>query len=320
MRIGLATCVPGPSVRWAYGVSQKCAAVASLGAVAVVWGSTFPLAKIVLRHLPPFQYLGLRFALAALLLLPLAWPDLRRLSGRGLRAGVTTGGVLFFAYALQTLGLERTTASKAGLITGLNVVIVPLLLCAWARRVPDLLTAAGVTTAACGLWLLSWQGEAPGGGDGLVLGCAVALALHLIAVGRFAGALPPAGFATLQLGTVAVLGGGVGLLAEPRPGALPLPAAGAVAFMAVGATLVAYLAQSWAQRVISPTRTGLVFALEPVAAVGFGVLWLGETLGLRQGAGAAAILAGVVMGEAAASRDAVTARLEISARTPAELF
>ncbi len=96
----------------------------------------------------------------------------------------------------------------------------------------------------------------------------------------------------------------MGLLAEPRPGALPAPVAGAVAFMAVGATLVAYLAQSWAQRVVSPTRTGLVFALEPMAAVGFGVLWLGETLGLRQGAGAAAILAGVVMGEAAASRGA----------------
>jgi len=280
------------------------AADASLAGVAVIWGATFPLGKIVLRHLPPFQYLGLRFALAALLLLPLARRDLARLRRAGVARGLLTGAVLFCAYALQTVGLAQTSASKAGLITGLNVVIVPLLLLPWLRRLPDPLTASGIVAAACGLWLLSWQGERFGSGDTLVLGCAVAIALHLILVGRFAAALPPAGFAFVQIATVAALAGAVGLATEPHPAALPPAVAGAVAFMAVGATQAAYLTQSWAQRIVSPARTGLLFALEPVAAVAFGVVWLGEALAPRQGVGAAAILAGVVMGELGRQRAA----------------
>jgi drug/metabolite transporter (DMT)-like permease len=278
-------------------LTLRMAADASLIGVAVIWGSTFPLAKIVLRSLGPFQYLGLRFAIAGALLLPLAHRDLRRLRGGELRRGLLTGAVLFAAYALQTLGLEQTTASKAGLITGLNVVIVPVLLFCWVRRLPNVLTAGGIALAAGGLWLLSWRGERVSAGDALVLGCAVALALHLILVGRFTPSLPPAAFALLQLSTVAVLGGAAGMAWEAPPARVPSGTVAAVVFMAVGATLAAYLAQSWAQRFVSATRTGLLFAVEPVAAVAFSVAWLGESLGARQAAGAAMILAGVVLGE-----------------------
>lgn len=274
----------------------RLAAGASLVGVAVIWGATFPLGKIVLRVLPPFQYLGLRFALAAVLLLPVAWRDLRLLRGERVWRGLAAGAVLFCAYALQTVGLRQTTASNAGLITGLNVVIVPLLLLVGARRLPDGPTAAGVVMATCGLWLLSWQGGRLGRGDALVLGCAVAIALHLIVVGRFTPTMPPAGFALLQIATVAVFAGSLGLLTEPRAGFVPPGVLGAVAFMAAGATFAAYLAQTWAQRLISPTHTGLLFSAEPVAAVAFGVIWLGDPLGPRQGAGAAVILAGIAMG------------------------
>ncbi|HXX36631.1 MAG TPA: DMT family transporter, partial [bacterium] len=255
---------------------------AALIGVAVIWGVTFPLAKIVLQYLGAFQYLGLRFAIASLLLLPVARRDLMRFRGVDVSRGVLTGAVLFAAYALQTLGLERTTASNAGLITGLNVVLVPVLLLAWLGRVPSLPTAAGVVLAGAGLWLLAWQGARLGAGDALVLGCAVALALHLILVGRFAARLPAAGFAFLQVATVAVLGGAVAVAGQSRMRGVPAGPAAAVVFMAVGATLVAYLVQSWAQRTVSPTRTGLLFSVEPVAAVGFSVAWLGEALGLRQ--------------------------------------
>jgi len=280
----------------------RFAAGASLAGVAVVWGATFPIAKVVLRFLPPFQYLGLRFTLAALLLLPLSWNDLRMMPARHVRAGCLTGLVLFGAYALQTLGLQHTTAGKAGLITGLNVVIVPLLLLVWIRRVPDVLTQAGITVAASGLWLLSWHGGSLSPGDALVAGCAVALALHLILVGRWATAVPPAGFAVLQVGTVALLAVLAGLLFEPRPVRVPAGVGWAIVFMAVAATLAAYLTQSWAQRTVSPVRTGLLFTMEPVAAVGFGALWLGEGFSPRQAVGAAAILAGVACGEISGRR------------------
>lgn len=281
----------------------RIAAALSLAAVAVVWGATFPLGKLVLRHFGPFQYLALRFGLAALLMAPLAWRDRGRLGAAGLRAGLLAGAVLFAGYALQTVGLRLTSASHAGLITGLNVVIIPLMLLVWRRRAPGGALGAAVLLAVAGLWLLLWQGGGLGAGDALVLGCAAALALQAILVGRVARAVPAAAFACVQVAAVAVLAGLWAAAGEPAPGAVPLSAGAAIAFMAVAATLGAYVAQAWAQRVVSPTRTGLLFAIEPVAAVGFGVAWLGEPLGARQAAGGGLILLSVVIGEL--RRDAI---------------
>lgn len=275
----------------------RVAADLSLAAVAVVWGATFPLGKIVLRDLGPFQYLALRFGLAALLLAPLAWRERGRLTGEGVRAGLLAGAVLFAGAALQTVGLRSTTASNAGLITGLNVVMIPLMLLVWRRRAPNRTLAAAVLLAVAGLWLLLWQGGRLGTGDALVLGCAAALALQAIIVGQVARVVPAAAFACVQVATVAVLTGSCAAIVEPAPAALPGQAVGAIVFMAVTATFGAYIAQAWAQRVVSPTRTGLLFAIEPVAAVGFGVAWLGEPLGARQALGAALILLSVVIGE-----------------------
>jgi drug/metabolite transporter (DMT)-like permease len=311
---------PGPAARPR---AIRAAADLSLASVAIVWGATFPLGKLVLYHLGPFQYLGLRFGLAALLMAPFAWRERARADGAGLRAGVLSGAVLFAGYALQTAGLRYTTAGHAGLITGLNVVIIPLILLVWRRRPevppaggpaeagrrrrPDAVVGAAVLLSVAGLWLLLGPGAsaaAPAGaagrmaaGDALVLGCAFALALQAVIVGRVARAVPAAPFACVQIATVAVLAGGAALAVEPRPGPAPVSVARAIAFMAVAATLGAYVAQAWAQRVVPATRTGLLFALEPVAAVVFGAVWLGEALGPRQAAGAAAILAGVLLGE-----------------------
>ena len=275
----------------------RVAAALSLAGVAVVWGTTFPLGKLVLRHLGPFQYLALRFGLAALLMAPLAWRDRGRLNAPGLRAAVLAGAVLFAGYGLQTVGLLWTTASHAGLITGLNVLMIPLMLLAWRRRAPGAALGAAVLLAAAGLWLLLWQGGRLGGGDLLVLGCAACLALQVLIVGRVARDVPAAPFTLVQLAAVAALSGVWALAGEPAAAAVPMAVATAIVFMAVAATLGAYAAQAWAQRVVSPTQTGLLFALEPVAAVGFGVAWLGESLGARQIAGAVLILAGVVLGE-----------------------
>lgn len=279
----------------AHSTLERVGADAVLAAVAVVWGTTFPLGKVVLRHLGPFQYLALRFGLAAALMAPLAWRDRRRLGPAGLRAALAAGGVLFAGYALQTLGLRTTTASNAGLITGLNVLFIPLILLARDRRLPAPPLAAGVGLAVLGLWLLLYRGQRLGAGDVLVLGCAAALAVQAIVVGHVARAVPAAAFACVQVAAVSVLAAAAAALFDPRPEAVPPFAAGAIVFMAVAATLGAYAAQTWAQRIVSPTRTGLLFALEPVAAVAFGVAWLGESLGPRQAAGAAAILLGVVL-------------------------
>jgi drug/metabolite transporter (DMT)-like permease len=281
----------------------RIAADLSLAAVAVVWGTTFPLGKLVLRHLGPFQYLALRFGLAAVLMAPLAWRERGRLTLDGMRAGLLAGAALFAGYALQTVGLRSTTAGNAGLITGLNVVMIPLMLLVWRRRAPSRTLAAAVLLAVAGLWLLLWQGGRLGAGDALVLGCAAALALQVIIVGQAAASVPAAAFACVQIATVAALAGAWAVAAEPAPAAVPAAVGGAIVFMAVAATLGAYVVQAWVQRIVSPTRTGLWFAIEPVAAVGFGVAWLGEPFGPRQAAGAAAILLSVVIGELGRDRE-----------------
>jgi len=290
---GMPTFVAAP----AHSTVERVGADAALAVVALVWGATFPLGKLVLRHLGPFQYLALRFGLAAALMAPLAWRDRRRLGSAGLRAALAAGAVLFAGYALQTLCLRATTASNAGLITGLNVLFIPLILLARDRRLPPPPLAAGVGLAVLGLWLLLYRGQRLGGGDVLVLGCAAALAVQAIVVGHVARAVPPAAFACVQVAAVSVLAAAAAALFEARPDAVPPSASGAIVFMAVAATLGAYAAQTWAQRIVSPTRTGLLFALEPVAAVALGVAWLGESLGPRQVAGAAAILLGVVLSQ-----------------------
>jgi drug/metabolite transporter (DMT)-like permease len=289
--------MPSFVVAPAHSTLERLGADAALAAVAVVWGATFPLGKLVLRHLGPFQYLALRFGLAAAIMAPLAWRDRRRLGSAGLRAALAAGAVLFAAYALQTLGLRTTTASNAGLITGLNVLFIPLILLARDRRLPAPPLAAGVGLAVLGLWLLLYRGQRLGSGDVLVLGCAAALAVQAIVVGYVARAVPAAAFVFVQVAAVSVLAAAAAALFEARPDAVPASAAGAIVFMAVAATLGAYVAQTWAQRIVSPTRTGLFFALEPVAAVAFGVAWLGESLGPRQAVGAAAILLGVALSE-----------------------
>jgi drug/metabolite transporter (DMT)-like permease len=296
--------LPSPNLRTmpALAVSANSALVrvaadAALAAVAIVWGATFPLGKLVLRHLGPFQYLALRFGLAAALMAPLAWRDRHRLGAAGLRAGLLAGAVLFCGYGLQTVGLRETTASNAGLITGLNVLFIPLILLAWQRRLPNAALGTGVVLAVLGLWLLLYRGRPLGRGDALVLGCAVALAVQAIIVGQVARAVPAAAFTCVQVAAVSVFAGASAALFETRAIAVPAPAGAAIVFMAVAATFGAYAAQTWAQRIVSPTRTGLLFALEPVAAVAFGVAWLGESLGPRQAAGAAAILLGVAISE-----------------------
>src|SRR5205807_1820481 len=232
------------------------AADASLAGVAMVWGATFPLGKLVLRHLGPFQYLALRFAAAAALMVPLAWRERGRLRPAGVRAGVLAGVLLFAGAALQTVGLQYTTAGNAGLITGLNVLIIPLILLVWQRRLPTGALAAGVGLAAAGLGLLLWQGERIGGGDALVLGCAFALALQTIVVGRVASSVPAAPFACVQVAVVALLAAGPGFGLEPRPAAVPAGAIAAILFMALTATLGPYIAQAWAQRLAAPPRPG----------------------------------------------------------------
>ena len=286
--------------------TRRLAADAALLAVAAAWGLTFPLGKIVLTVLPPFTYLTVRFALAAIVLLSLTPMRGERSAAKPLHSGplwtqaLAVGVVFFFGYAFQVLGLRMTTASQAGFITGMSVIMVPVISGLWLRRAPRPLVLAGIAAATIGLGLLALEGPlAVRIGDLLVLACAVCFAVHIVLVGRLAPALDHRVFAVAQAIPVAVLGA-IAALTE-HPGAAIASASpaiwAAIAFMAVTASAGALLVQSWAQRFTTPSHTGLMFTLEPVAAALLAYWLLGEVLTGRQAVGAALIVAGIVTAE-----------------------
>ncbi|MFQ6059052.1 MAG: DMT family transporter, partial [Anaerolineae bacterium] len=193
-----------------------------------------------------------------------------------------------------------TTASKAGFITGLSVVIVPL--AAWLilgrRPAPNAL--AGVILATVGLALLSLQmGEslAVGWGDLLVLACAFSFALHIVAIGAFAPRMDPLALATVQIGVVALVSGALALTVEGGWSGFSSLVWFAALFTGLLATSLAFAVQTTAQVFTTPTHTALIFATEPVFAALFGALLAGERLAGRALLGCGLILAGMLLAE-----------------------
>ena len=266
------------------------AAVAWLIAVCLVWGVSFVAVKAALAFATPMVLLGLRLALAGA-------PVLGTLRGapRAEWIGGSVLGLLFWVgFAFQTAGLHYTTPSRSAFITILSTPLVPLVQLAVFRSVPRLLTLVGVALGVAGTWLLT----APGGGAGLnrgdllTLGCALAFAGQMVAAGHFAPRISASRLVALEL----LVGAACSLVFAPVlevPRLDPAPEfLGLLGFLAVGG-LWSFRMQLRAQQVLTPSRTALVFCLEPVFAALASYLLLGETLGPGQLLGGALILGAV---------------------------
>ena len=269
----------------------------ALVGVAVVWGGTFIMVKDAVAGYPLYSFLGWRFAIAVVAFVAIFPKAVRRLSWGTLWVGVLAGALLTAGYVFQTWGLQSTSASKAAFITGMVVVITPILQALVLRRPPRVVTVAGVGLAVAGLWLLS--GDTGGGwniGDTRVLACAFAYATHMILLGSRGHDHDPAELTLVQLLTVAIVCGAIALATEPL--SVPSGASLWIALLITGvlASAVAFWVQTVAQRYISPTKTALILICEPAFGGLFG--WLaGEALGARGLAGAALILGGMITAE-----------------------
>jgi drug/metabolite transporter (DMT)-like permease len=284
---------------------QHWRAEASIAMVAFIWGATFVVVKEALNDASTLVFLALRFSMAAAILAAALWSRLRRpaeagTANREISGGLLCGALLFLGYALQTAGLRLTTASKSAFITGLYVVLVPLLGSAVHRVVPRLAEAVAVVLALAGTALISTTGLdfRLGAGDLLTAGCAVAFAAHILAVAHFTKHVSYERLSLYQVAAVAVLSGlavAVGL-ETPRV-TLTKGLLLALATTAVLATALCFLLYTWAQKHTSATRSALIFALEPVFA-GLVAWWVaGESWTGRSLAGAGLILGGIVLSE-----------------------
>jgi drug/metabolite transporter (DMT)-like permease len=294
-------------------MSQSTLAHLLLVAVVFVWGATFVLIKDALRDVSPLLFVLLRMGLAAAALSVVYRGELRRIDRASLASGALVGVCLGTGYAFQTSGLRLTTPSKSAFLTGLVVVIVPLLSLFPALRAPGAhrprwTAGLGAGLAFAGLLLLTVPAADPltaaslfsgfGRGELLTLGCAFAYALHMLALAHAAPRLPYRQLAVVQV-TVAALTVAVALpFFEPHSFLRPtLTVWIAVAIAALLATAAAFTIQSWAQQFLPATHTAVILTLEPVFAWLTSFLILGERLGLRPGGGALLILAGIALTE-----------------------
>ncbi len=262
---------------------------------AAIWGFAFVAQRAGMEHVGPLLFNGVRFALGAAVLVPVWWWRGHRRDGPGtLRAGILVGIVLFAAAALQQAGLVYTTAGRAGFITGLYVVLVPVVAVAWGRRV-GAPAWAGVSLATIGLYLLSVDASfGIGLGDMLVLVSAFGWTCHVLLVDRFTSRIDAIFFALVQFTVCSVLSFGAALVFERgHPvdlGAATIP----VLYGGVMSVGVAYTLQVLGQRAAAPTAAALLLSTESVFAAFGGWVLLGETLDRRAIVGCAFMLAGVV--------------------------
>lgn len=276
--------------------ARRWEAEAALLGNSLIWGTTFVLVKAALENVSPLLFLLLRFGLAAAILAAIYGRRFERASlGPGLFAGV----FLFLGYFLQTAGLQFTTPSKSAFFTSLSIPLVPLLGALVYRLKPRAIELAGVAIATGGMLLMTVQGLSLrfGKGDLLSLGCAAAFAAHIVTVGHYSGRSNFQTIAVMQIVTAAALCGLSFRWAEPVrvhwTGGVLL----AVVITGVFATALAFSVQAWAQQYTAPTRTALIYTLEPVFAWATSRIWMGERLPWTTAAGAMLIVCGVLLVE-----------------------
>ncbi len=266
----------------------------ALVGVTAVWGYTFLAVKDAVASMPVMDFLAWRFLLASIVMIALRPTCLRNVTRLELLRGLGLGTVLGLGYIAQTYGLRYTSAAISGFITGMFVVLTPVMSWALLHRKTSRRTWLLVALATVGLALLSLRGWSVGIGEMLTLGCAVFFAIHIAFLGEWSPQYDPYAFSLLQIGAVAVIS-----LVAATPGGIAVPPNaevwGAIGITGVLATAVAFFVQTWAQSLVSATRAAVVMTMEPVFAGLFAVVIGGNQLTVRTLGGAACILAAMLI-------------------------
>jgi drug/metabolite transporter (DMT)-like permease len=281
---------------------------------AFAWGTTFVVQRTAMDHLGPFTYSGFRFLLGALFLLPFALFRYRKrgaiilrnrnLTGKWLPLGASllTGFLVFLGINFQQIGLVSSTAGKGGFITGLYVIIVPMLAALFGYR-----AGAGVWTggalAVIGLYLLSvTEGMVLAPGDGWILACAFVWALQVLSMGWLSPQIDSFILAFGQAFVCALLSICIGFLTEE----ISLAAISATAFdLAYGGIVsvgLGFTFQVAGQKHAQASHAAIIMQFEAVFAVVAGWFFLGETLGAKAILGCLLMLAGMLVSQLLTSR------------------
>jgi drug/metabolite transporter (DMT)-like permease len=266
--------------------------------VTLCWGSTFPLLKSVAADLNGFEISAFRFLLAALCVLPFlikaprhAWVD-----------GAILGGIALVSYVTQAYGLQHISSNRSAFITSLNVLMVPFLGLVFGGRLSWLVLLAACIAVA-GIGLMSWESGGNVAGDGATVVCALAYAAYVVALSRCSGKHEAKYLAATQIAVMAAVAIAWILFQSARDGGMADLAARAqphfmtLLYLGVVATAGMLFLQALAQRNVSADKAAVIYTMEPVFAAVFAWLWLNEMLGWRGLAGAALVVAALIISE-----------------------
>ena len=279
-------------------MDKKITAQIGLLFVTIIWGLTFVLVKAALNDAQPFSFSALRFGLATLITFLIVNKNIITITKNEIIGGILCGFLLFLGYAFQNFGLMNTTATKSAFITSISVLIVPFILVAMDIQKVKLRIWHAVVLATLGLYLLILPGGGINIGDVITFGCAVSFALHIIAQDNYLKKeirlLP---FICIQLAFVTLISFIHAQVFEPEAIIWSTRLTYAIIITGIFATLIALLIMVWAQKILNPSETALIFAMEPVAATLFAMVFAGEILGLLGWIGGGFVCLAVVYGK-----------------------
>ncbi|MEO7372363.1 MAG: DMT family transporter [Terrimesophilobacter sp.] len=271
-------------------------AVWSLVAVTAMWGGSFVIMKPAIAQQPFFDFLAIRFTIAALIMLAVKPKVVLALKGRILAIGASLGVVLGLAYVTQTVALEMTTAAITGFLTGTYVVLTPVFGWLIFRRRIGGRVAIGAVLALIGLGLISITGVSIEVGQLWGIACAVLFALHIVGLGRFSPGLDSYALTFVQLCAVGVVCW-VGALPDGYQGPPTWDVWVAVLFTAVFATVFGFFVQTWAQARMEASRVAIILTLEVVFTALISVGVGQEVLALKTVIGGLFMIAAMVIVE-----------------------
>ncbi len=251
----------------------------------VIWGSTFPVQKIAIGNVSPLAYNSVRFAIASVIAF-LIW-------GKGeWRRGSLLGIILALSYASQTAGLKLTTASKNGFFTSLYIVLVPFVSWVIEGIKPRYNHLIGAVLAFFGSYMLSGGVKGFNFGDFLSTLCGIGFAFHVVLITKFSKEVRETDLLTPQFLITTLVNG---LMAAGSSWRMPLGALGAAVYTAVLATVLGIWMQVKYQKEVGSNTAAMIFTGEPVFAMLFSFMMLGETFSEIQIAGASLLVGAIIL-------------------------
>lgn len=266
--------------------------------VAIIWGSGFVVTKNALNLITPFYLIFYRFSISAVLLGIFSYKKLLKASKKDIKAGIIIGIFLFGGFSFQTIGLQYIEAGKQAFITATYVVMVPFIYWAISKKKPNKIEVFAAFLCLIGIGILSLERNLSMGlGELLSLICAIMFALHVSSTGYFAAKSDPYVISVIQFGTTAVLSLFLALLFEERNVAIDSGAIIPILYLAILASMLAFLIQTIAQRHTSSTHTAIILSSEALFGSILGVLILSEPVTLKFIIGSIIILISIISSE-----------------------